>query len=178
MEATHAQNNYCETLSQAIHLLWTAWAPENSTQCVGDHALGTMNLTYLRTRNLHKYKLCTLKFKYSLPEATYNCSNAFFGIQRYLIGLGYSFTENTHPLQNNTKRWSCYIDPQWLHFPHTSLKSIFLAVLLLDAHPFLLHKLFYENLQNSYKLDLTTELYWVDSKNVQTSDESMFNFRK
>jgi len=41
-----------------------------------------------------------------------------------------------------------------------------------------LHKLFHENLQNSYKLDLTTELYWVDSKNVQISDESMFNFRK
>ena len=98
MGATHAQNNYCETLSRGIHLLRTTWAPENSTQCVGDHALGTMNLTYLRTRNWHKYKLCTLKFKYSLPDAAYNCSNAFFGIQLYLIGLGYSFTENTHLL--------------------------------------------------------------------------------
>jgi hypothetical protein len=42
----------------------------------------------------------------------------------------------------------------------------------------LLRTYFYETLQNSYQLHLTSELYWVDSKNVQIADESMFNFRK
>lgn len=72
------------------------------------------------------------------------------------------------------------MDPVRLHFPHTSLKSIFLVAILvlLIAHAFLLDKLFHENLQNSYKLHLTSELYWVDSKNVRIADESMFNFRE
>ena len=115
----------------------------NSTKCVGGHALNTMNLTYLRTRNWHKYKVCTLKFEVFAPRSNIQLLKCFLWdpalSHRPWILVYWKHTPITEQYETLIMLYGSAVITFSSHF----LKCIFLIAILLVAHTFLLDKLFY-----------------------------------